>query len=114
MKKNFSILLVIFSLIMLATSSIVLYISDNMTDLREKTLNTYPNLKDYSIIIPEGITNLNDLNDDSLNLLCVYVDRTLKTIYLSISDKKVNKENWIYVPETKRTYINISDSTNED
>jgi len=99
---------------MLATSSIVLYISDNMTNLGEKTLNTYPNLKDYSIIIPEGITNLNDLNDDSLDLLCVYVDRTLKTIHLSITDKKVNKDSWIYVPETKRTYINISDSTNED
>lgn len=82
-----------------------------MTSLKDKTLDTYTNLEDYSIIIPKDITTLNDLDDDSLNLLCVYVDRTLKTINLSIIDNKVSKESWIYVPETKRTYINISDSS---
>lgn len=111
MRKNFNIVLLMFSLIMLCTSSIILYISDNMTSLKDKTLDTYTNLEDYSIIIPKDITTLNDLDDDSLNLLCVYVDRTLKTINLSIIDNKVSKESWIYVPETKRTYINISDSS---
>ena len=114
MRKNFSILILVFSLLILTMASIVLYISNNTSDLREKTLNTYQNLKDYSIILPEGITNLNDLNDDSLNTMVVYVDRTLKTIYLSISNRKISKDNWLFVPETKRTYINISDSTNED
>lgn len=114
MKKNFTILILIFSLLMLTMASVVLYISNNMSSLGEKTLNTYPNLKDYSIILPEGITNLNDLDDDSLNTMVVYVDRTLKTIYLSISNKKINKDSWLFVPETKRTYINISDSTYED
>lgn len=113
-KKSFSIIVLIFSLIMITIAVIMLYISNNMSDLKETTLDTYPRLKDYKIIIPEGITDLDGLESDSLGLIVAYVDKQEKTIFLSISDKKVNKDNWIFVPETKRTYINISDSTYED
>lgn len=80
-------------------------------------MGTHTNLHDYKLHIPDGIVDLNTLYDDSLDLMCVYVDEEEKTIYMSHINQRVNKDNYLFVPEDKRTYMstfkNALDSTYE-
>lgn len=113
MKRNFHILVGLFSVVMLSCAIVTGFIYKNTRDVEEITGGTFDNLKDYRICIPPDITEVNTLDDDSLNLMVVFVDKKDKIVYLGYTHAVMNKDNYLSIPGDKKSYI-LLDSTSYD